>query len=75
MKNIEKNTEDLYSIVRIHKSYFVNLEHVKYIRTNTRKGLASLGEQNIKIPLTNTYMDVLKHNIQVYYGDAIKIYD
>ncbi len=75
MKNIENDLTKAPSVVRVHKSYIVNLRNVKYVRiTTSRSGLIGMSENGIKLPLSETYIASLMSYINLYYSGDIRLY-
>jgi DNA-binding LytR/AlgR family response regulator len=63
IKNMEVIVENVSTIIRTHKSYIVNLEHINYVRCNMRKGLVSINKADVKLPIGKTYIDFLVNHI------------
>ena len=71
MGNVEKNIMGVASIMRVHKSYFINFDYIKQVRVNASGGVACLSIGNIKLPLSKTYLENVKDSILMYYKDKI----
>ena len=74
MKSIETCLMDVYPILRIHKSYFVSLNYVKYVRINVKGGMLCLTKDNIRLTLSKTYINEVKERVKMYYGNKIGMY-
>jgi hypothetical protein len=61
------------SITRVHKSYFVNLNHVKSLRVlpNTKSGVFTLSILNITLPLGKSKLSGIMSFIEVSQLDII----
>jgi hypothetical protein len=62
------------SVIRVHKSYYVGLNYVKYIRINTKGGIIGLTTKNIKLILSETNKEYVKRHVEIYFKDTIEIY-
>jgi len=62
------------SIIRVHKSYYVGLNYVKYIRINSKGGIICLTIENIKLVLSQTNKEYVKRHVEVYFKDTVEIY-
>ncbi|MFT4804015.1 MAG: hypothetical protein ACI9YE_001213 [Psychroserpens sp.] len=62
------------SVIRIHRSHYVGLNYVKYIRVNSKGGIVCLTIKNIKLILSETNKEYVKRHVEVYFKDTIEIY-
>jgi DNA-binding LytR/AlgR family response regulator len=62
------------SIIRVHKSYYVGLKYVKYIRINSKGGIICLTIKNIKLILSETNKEYVKRHVEIYFKDTIETY-
>lgn len=61
-QKVQKNKQ---SIIRVHKSYLVNAEQIKYTRNNSLGGTICLKVNNIKLPLSKIFVEELKQNEKI----------
>ena len=72
LKVLMKDLEEVCYLIRIHKSYVVNLKNVKYLRMNKTIGLVCLDQENIKLPVSKTYLENANSLIRLYFSDKVK---
>ncbi|CAM1373580.1 LytTR family DNA-binding domain-containing protein [Tenacibaculum xiamenense] len=63
MSEIEKNLEIHNSIIRCHKSYFINSDHVKAINYYGKKFYAIINGFNKRIPIAADKVEILKSTV------------
>lgn len=67
MKYWEKKLEGS-SIIRIHKSYFANLAHVRKMRSME----LIMDDEVLRIPVGRTYRDKVRENYQIYQMELVR---
>ena len=55
MKNIEEQIEQFNTLVRCHRSYFVNIRNVKNVMGNARSSYIILNDVDFQVPVSRNF--------------------
>ena len=64
MKNIEEQIEQFNTLVRCHRSYFVNIQNVKNVIGNARSSYINLHDIDFQVPVSRNFSRALLIRIQ-----------
>jgi len=64
LANVEEQFSGYENIIKVHRSYIVNLQHVQSVNGNAQGYKLKLNKTNIKLPVSRTYIPVFDAALQ-----------